>query len=204
MYNYLKNGVTLKAEAMAKVDEFNKVAREYASASVAHQTEKHERKEKIDALIKDEKVEEAKVEQIAFEKFEDEWAETNKAFNLKLYGGKVDNNKVEGVCDLVSDDLYNAYVKYVEEGTTKNYRAEMKAFVESIITEDTIKDGAFNHLFTDIITTMSSVKYNSNRNIADGCAYITTINKRMYKKMLCGAIHDIASNNRTLKVKKNK
>lgn len=199
MYNYAKNGVSINKEAMDKINAFNEVARTLATESVAHTAKKHELTEAMEALIKAEaEADKIKEAQAILEAENDRWTIRNKELNKMLFGEK----GAEGVCDLVSNDLYKAYVKYVKEGTTKDYRAALKTFCENLVIEDAIKDGAFNHLFNDIVATMSSVKYNSNKNIAEGCAYITTINKRTYKKMLCGAIHDIVSNNRTLKVKK--
>lgn len=201
MYNYSKNNVTINAEVMAKIDKFNKVARTLATESCEHTTEKKRLEETIENLVRDGKT--AEDEQKALDTLNDEWAKRQRELNLELFGGKVDGVKVEGVCDIVSNNLYKSYCEHVINNKTKNYRDNIKAFCESIINQDTIKDGAFNHLYNDILITMSSVKYNSNKNIAEGCAYITTVNKRTYKKMLLGAIADIVDNNKTLKVKKS-
>lgn len=213
MYNYSKNGVTINAETMATINNFNETARQQAIDSVEHNTTKHELEAKLaDAIEELEKNETKQARETVtttkqeLEELEKAWKVKTAEYNTTLYGGKVDGVKVAGICDLVTDGLYKAYIDYVENGTTKKYRNELKKFVVSIINgdESDLKAGAYNHLYNDIVMTMSSVRYNSNSQLAKGASYITTINKRTYKKMLLGAIHDIVSNNRTLKVKKNK
>lgn len=203
MYNYSKNSVSINEETMTTINRFNEMARAYAMESIEHNTQKHNLEDAIESLVREEKS--AVEEQKALDTLEDEWKKRTKYYNLMLYGGKDGNGeKVVGVCDIVTNDLYKAYVDNVTNGTTKKYREELKNFVLNIINGDNIKEGAFNHLYNDILATMSSVRYNSNSQIAQGSAFITTINKRTYKKMLLGAIVDIVSNNKTLKVKKVK
>ena len=209
MYNYLKNKVTLNEDTMRTVEEFNETARTLAIESVNHQTAKHEIEARLDEAIKAEEIDEQAQERIKtinaeLEALETAWKARNAELNRILYGGKVDGKKTAGICDIVTDDLYKAYVDFVQNNSTRKYRDELKKFVLGIINGDNLKDGAYNHLFTDIVTTMSSVRYNSNSQLAKGASYITSINKRTYKKMLLGAIHDIVSNNKTLKIKKDK
>ena len=202
MYNYLSNGVTLNATIMDAINEFNKVARTLATESVEHTTAKKTLETAIAGFIKEEKAEDAKKAQIELDNLETAWTARRKELEKALFGGKDGDAKVVGICDIVSNDLYKAYVASVKDNKNNDYRHAMYEFCKSIINEDTIKDGAFNHMYIDIKTTMSSVRYNSNSQLAQGACFITTVNKRVYKKMLLGAIADIVSNNHTLKVKK--
>lgn len=207
MYNYLKNGVTINADVMSLVNLFNETARTLATESVEHTTTKKSLNETLEAYVKDEKAEEVKSIQAQIDALEDAWTIRRKALEFILFGGKNDKGeKVAGVCDIVSNDLYKSYVDMIENNTTAEYREQMRIFCGSIVNggADALKEGAYNHLYNDIVQTMSSVRFNSNSQIAQGAAFITAINKRTYKKMLLGAIHDIVSNNRTLKVKKAK
>jgi len=211
MYNYGKNGVALDGNMMAIVEKFNEVARTLATESVENTALKHDLNDTLDGVIADESItaeeREAQVKAIKaqIDALDEAWTARRKVLEIALYGGKdEDGKKINGICSIVSDDLYKAYVKFVSEGASGEYRDLMKNFVLLLVTEDYIKDGAFNHFYNDIVQTMSSVRYNSNSQIAQGAAFITTINKRNYKKMLLGAIHDIYSNNRTLKIKKSK
>ena len=204
MYNYLKNGVSLNAEVMATINNFEVVVRTLAIESVEHTSTVKPLEDALKEAVKANDTEEAKNIESQIEAIDSAWAIRKKALEFQLFGGKDDKgNKVDGICSFVSDDLYKAYVAYVSENKTAEYRAEIKKFVLSIVNEDSIKDGAFNHLFIDIKTVMSSTRLNSNSQLAKGSAFITTVNKRTFKKMLLGAICDIASNNHTLKVKKN-
>lgn len=202
MFNYAKNFMSINEKVMAKVEEFNSLVREYATESVAHASEKKELTEKLDKATADGNIDEIKALKGQLDSINDKWTARTKAVNLKLYGGKVDDNKVEGICSFVTDDLYKSYVEYVTSGTIKGYKENLKKFVLTLINEDSVKDNAFNHFYEDIVTTMSSVRFNSNKNLAEGCAYITTINKRTFKKMFLGAIADTVAKNRTLKVTK--
>lgn len=207
MYNYLKNGVTINAEAMALINLFNEVARTLATESVEHTTAKKALDETLEAYVKDGKGEEAKDIQSQIDALEDAWTIRRKTLEISLYGGKdKDGKKVNGVCDIVSNELYKLYVESITDGVNGKYREALKVFCGSIVNGgvDALKDGAYNHLYNDIVQTMSSVRYNSNSQIAQGATFITTVNKRTYKKMLLGAICDIVDNNRTLKVKKSK
>ena len=205
MYNYSTNHVSINAEVMEAITNFNSVARALATESVDHTTTKKALAEELEKYVKDGKVDEATETQKAIEAEDDRWTTRRKELEFDLYGGKLkDGTKVDGICSIVTDDLYKAYVAFVAENKGGEYRAEMKKFVIGLVNEEAIKDGAFNHFFIDIKTTMQSVKYNSNSQIAKGSAFITTVNKRMYKKMLLGAICDIVANNKTLKVKKVK
>lgn len=202
MFNYAKNFMSINGKIMAKVDEFNVLVREYATESVAHSAEKKELEGKLDKAITDGNKDEAKTLKGKLDSINDKWTARTKAVNLKLYGGKDEDKKVEGICSFVTDDLYKSYVEYVTSGTVGTYKKNLKKFVLTLINEDSVKDNAFNHFYEDIVTTMSSVRLNSNKNLAEGCAYITTINKRTFKKMFLGAIADTVAKNRTLKVTK--
>ena len=211
MYNYLKNGVSINSEVMATINAFNEIARTLATESVAHTTLKHELEDARKAIENNEEMDaDAKVEAIReetkkIEAEDDRWTLRRKELDFALYGGKdKDGKKVDGVCSLVGDNLYKAYVTMVQDGKTGAYRDAIREFCLAIINGDNLKQGAENHLYNDILTTMSSVRYNSNSQIAQGAAFITTVNKRTYKKMLLGAIADIVANNKTLKVKKPK
>lgn len=201
MYNYVKNSVSINKDVMAKVEDFEKIARTLATESVEHNAQKHEYEDALKKAIDEEKIDDVKAIEKTIENLEATWKARQTELNRALFGGKDGDKKVDGICDIVSKDLYKAYVDYVTNGTTQKYREELKKFVISIINGDSIKDGAYNHLFNDIVTTMSSKRYNSNSQIAKGASFITTVNKRTYKKMLLGAICDIVSNNKTLKVK---
>ena len=211
MYNYFKNGVTLNAEVMALVNDFNGTARTLATESVEHTAKKHELEDSKTAVEKDENITaEDKVTKIEslnneIEELEKAWTVRRKELEVALFGGKdKDDNKVAGICDIVKNDLYKAYTEFVADGKTEEYRNQMEEFVKGLINEETIKSGAFNHFYNDIVQTMSSVRYNTNSQIAKGATFITTVNKKVYKKMLLGAFADIVSNNKTLKVKKDK
>ena len=211
MFNYAKAQVTLNEKTMNSINEFNETARLMATESVAHNTAKKELEVLIANAVKADDVDgedakaKAKELQGKLDSINDKWTVRNREFNLKLFGGKDEDKKVEGICSFVSDKLYTAYVDMVSKGATGKYREAIREFCKTLFNEETIKNSAFNHFYADVLATMSSVKYNSNKNIAEGCAYITTINKRTFKKMFCGAIADIVSNNKTLKVeKKNK
>lgn len=209
MYNYSKNNVSINADIMAIINQFNETARQLATESVEHTTAKHEINDKIDEILDIEnktddditKLEELKK---SLDDLEAEWKARQSELNLTLYGGKVDGKKTDGICSIVTDDLYKSYVAMIQDGKTGKYREQIREFILAIINGDDLKQGAENHLYNDILTTMSSVRYNSNSQIAQGAAFITTINKRTYKKMLLGAICDIVANNKTLKVKKAK
>lgn len=205
MYNYANNGVTLDAKVMETIQLFEGTARILAMESVEHTTQKKALEETMASYVKDEKTEEAKAIQLQIEALDDAWSIRQKALNFALYGGKDDKGeKSDGICGIVTDDLYKAYVAMIKDGKNGEYRHAMYEFCKTLINGDTIKDGAFNHFYNDIKTTMSSAKYNSNSQIAQGATFITTINKRTYKRMLLGSICDIVSNNKTLKIKKDK
>lgn len=200
MYNYLKNGVTLNADTMATVNKFNEVARTLATESVEHTTAKKALEEALKKAIDDGDTKGAKNVEKSIESLEDAWTVRRKKLDTELFGGK----DTDGICDIVTNELYKAYVDFIQNGTTKKYRDALRAFCLEIINGDNLKDGAYNHLYNDIVQTMSSTRYNSNSQLAKGATFITTVNKRTYKKMLLGAICDIVANNRTLKVKKDK
>ena len=213
MYNYLKNGVTLNAEVMALVNDFNGTARTLATESVEHTAKKHELEDSKSAIEKNEELgAEEKVEKIAtinteIEELDNAWTTRRKELEVALFGGKDDNgNKIAGICDIVKNDLYKAYVDFIQNGTKDKYREALREFCGTLVIggADALKEGAYNHLYNDIVQTMSSVRYNSNSQLAKGATFITTVNKKVYKKMLLGAIADIVSNNKTLKVKKDK
>lgn len=205
MYNYLKNGVTLNAKVMDSINKFDEVARTLATESVDHTTTKKALEEKLAKFVEGNNNEKALETKKALEALEDAWTTRRKELDGMLFGSKDTNgNKLGGVCDLVTDDLYKAYTTFIKGGTAAKYRAELRKFCLEIINGDNLKDGAYNHLYNDIVQTMSSTRYNSNSQIAQGASFITTVNKRTYKKMLLGVICDIVANNRTLKVKKDK
>ena len=211
MYNYSKNSVSINSAVMELINAFNTTARTLATESVEHTTRKHELEDARKAIEDNEELEaEAKLEAIreatkAIEAEDDAWTLRRKELDFVLYGGKdKDGKKVDGICSFVTDDLYKAYTVMVQDGKTGAYRDAIREFCLAIINGDNLKQGAENHLYNDILTTMSSVRYNSNSQIAKGAAFITTVNKRTYKKMLLGAIADIVANNRTLKVKPEK
>jgi len=199
MYNYVKNSVAINAIAFDVISQAEKLMRKYATDSVANQTAKHALEDKIATLVKDGNTEGAKVAQDELDALNASWKEYVKNTNVKLFGDR----KTKGLMYLVSDDLYKAYVNYVKDGKNGAYRDEMRKFCLSIIESDNLKDGAYNHMYNDILLTMSSTKLNSNAQLAQGASFITTINKRTYCKMLYGAIIDIINNNHTLKVAKS-
>lgn len=202
MYNYSKNNVSINKAVYELITRFNEVARQLATESCEHTTTKKTLAESLENAVKDGKTEEAQTIQQKIDDLEDAWTKRRKVLEFMLFGGKADDGtKVDGICSLVTDDLYKSYTAFVKDGKTGDYRDNMRTFCESIINQDTMKDGAFNHLYNDLLITMSSTKYNSNSQIAKGAAFITTINKRTYKKMLLGALCDIIDNNKTLKVK---
>lgn len=204
MYNYEKNGVKLDAQKMQAINRYNEIMRKMSAESMQASAEKKELEKKIENAINDKNAENAKTLQAQLNKVVETWNDTKKAYNLELFGGKVDGKKVDGICDFITDDLYKAYVAFISDYSKRTkYRTALKNFVLDIIEGDTLKEGAYNHFFNDIMLVMSSTKFNSTAQIAQGAAYITTINKQLYKKMLCGAICDIVANNRTLKVAKN-
>lgn len=210
MFNYVKNGATINPSIMEAINEFNSVARELATKSVEANTTKKNLEKALDKAIeaKDaEKTEEAKK---ALDAHVEAWKNESANYALKLYGGKSeDGKKTSGLVDaLVTDTMYKSYVEYMKgenENGAKGYKGEVKKFMLKLFnnynTCADIKDSVFNHFYTDIMT-MS--KKNSNKNIAEGCAFISVVSKRTYKYMICGAVADIVENNHTLKVVKPK
>lgn len=199
MYNYAKNFVAINNGALVIISQAEEVMRKYATDSVANQTAKHALEDEIATLVKDGDTEGAKKAQDELDALNASWKSYVKDTNVKLFGDK----NTKGLMYLVSDNLYKAYVDYVKDGKRKVYREELRKFCLSIIEGDNLKDGAYNHMYNDIVLTMSSTKLNSNAQIAQGASFITTINKRTYCKMLYGAIIDIINNNHTLKVAKS-
>lgn len=210
MFNYLKNGVTVNNGIMAIIDEFNTTAREYATKSIEANATKKDLEKALNTAIeaKDaDKTEEAKK---ALDAHVEAWKATSGEYNQKLYGGKAeDGKKLAGTVDgIVTNDMYKAYVAYMKgeaEDGKEGYKAQVRQFMcrifnEYDVTQD-IKASVFNHFYTDIMT-MS--KKNSNKNIAEGCAYISVVSRRTYKYMICGALADIIANNHTLKVARPK
>lgn len=205
MFNYAKNGVTVNNGIMAIIEEFNTTARELATKSIEANTTKKALEKALEEAIeaKDaEKTEEAKK---ALDAHVDAWKAESGEYNIKLYGGKVNDKKTQGIVDnIVTNEMYKAYVAYmkgeVEDGKN-GYKSQVKIFMTKLFNEynftKDIKNSVFNHFYTDIMT-MS--KKNSNRNIAEGCCYVSVVSKRTYKYMICGAIADIIDNNHTLKV----
>lgn len=207
MFNYAKFMVTINGEIMAKVNLFNETARTLATESVAHTTRRKALEETLNNLIAkdDAKTEDIKKAKGALDSENDTWKNRQTELNKVLFGGKTeDGKKVEGVCDFIPDDLYKAYVAYVKDGALGTYKNKMKDFVVTVVTEDTANDKGYNNMVNDLLMVMASTKYNSSKNLADGCAYITTNNKRTFKKMFCGALVDLTTMNRTLKVAKKK
>lgn len=209
MYNYAKNGVTVNNGIMAIIEEFNTIAREYASKSVEANTTKKDLEAEVEKTIEAKNVEAIEEAKTALENHLEAWKNESATYNLKLYGGKVDDKKTNGIVDdIVTNDMYKAYVEYMKgeaEDGKEGYKSQVRQFMcrifnEYDVTQD-IKASVFNHFYADIMT-MS--KKNSNKNIAEGCAYISVVSKRNYKYMICGAIADIIANNHTLKVARPK
>lgn len=209
MFNYAKNGVTVNNGTITIINTFNEVARELATKSVDATATKKKLEEALNKAIEDgkdtETIEEAKK---ALDAHVESWKNESATYSLKLYGGKVDDKKTTGIVDdIVTNEMYKAYVEYMKgnaEDGKEGYKGQIKDLMCKIFNEynvrDDIKASVFNHFYTDIAT-MS--KKNSNKNIAEGCAYVSVVSKRTYKYMICGAIADIVANNHTLKVKKN-
>lgn len=214
MFNYSE--ITLNETTMAMVTKFNDEVKAYATESVEHTTARKALEEKKDALIKLDdndttselitngtKSDTLKAIQGQLDSINDKWKVRTQRFNLALFGGKVDGNKVDGICSFITDDLYKAYINYVTNGTLETYKGKVREFIlKNLINEDTPKAKYYNRFTNDLITVMASTRFNSNKNIAEGCAYITTINKRTFMKMMCGALADLVASNRTLKVTK--
>ena len=210
MFNYLKNGVTVNNGIMAIVEEFNTTAREYATKSVEANATKKDLEKTLEASINVGDSEKTKEAKDALDAHITAWKDTSNIYNTKLYGGVgEDGKKTKGIVDdIVTNDMYKAYVEYMKgnaEDGKEGYKSQVRQFMcrifnEYNVTQD-IKASVFNHFYTDIMT-MS--KKNSNKNIAEGCAYISVVSKRTYKYMICGALADIISNNHTLKVARPK
>lgn len=205
MYNYIKNGVTINNNLVDAIREFNTTARELATKSVEANTIKKSLEETLNKAIeaKDaEKTEEAKK---ALDTHVEAWKNESASYTLKLYGGKSeDGKKTSGLVDaLVTDAMYKAYVAYMKGESESVYKAEIRQFMLKVFNEynttNDIKQSVFNHFYADICT-MS--KKNSNKNIAEGCAFVSVVSKRTYKYMICGAVADILDSNHTLKVAK--
>ena len=205
MFNYAKNGVTINNGLVDAINEFNNVARELATKSVEANTTKKNLEKALDKAIeaKDaEKTEEAKK---ALDAHVEAWKNESASYTLKLYGGKSeDGKKTSGLVDaLVTDTMYKTYVAYMKGENESVYKAEIRQFMLKVFNEynttNDIKQSVFNHFYADICT-MS--KKNSNKNIAEGCAFVSVVSKRTYKYMICGAVADILENNHTLKVAK--
>lgn len=210
MFNYVKNGATINAGIMSIINEFNTTARELASKSVEANARKKELEKTLEKAIEDKDVEKTAEAKKALDDHVEAWKNESNTYNSKLYGGKDDaGKKVAGIVDnLVTDEMYKAYVEYMKgksEDGAKGYKASVKDFMIKVFngynTRADIKDSVFNHFYTDIMT-MS--KKNSNKNIAEGCAYISVVSKRTYKYMICGAVADVVNENHTLKVAKPK
>ena len=210
MFNYLKNGVTVNNGIMAIIDEFNTTAREYATKSVEANTRKKELEKTLEKAIADKDADKTAEVKAQLDAHVEAWKAESATYNIKLYGGKdEEDKKVAGTVDaIVTNDMYKAYVEYMKgeaEDGKEGYKAQVKQFMCRIFNEysvsQDIKASVFNHFYADIMT-MS--KKNSNKNIAEGCAYISVVSKRTYKYMICGAIADIIANNHTLKVARPK
>lgn len=209
MFNYLKNGVTVNNGIMAIVEEFNTTARELATKSVEANTTKKALEKAVDDAIASKDADATEDAKKALDAHVEAWKAESGAYTLKLYGGKVDEKKTEGIVDgLVTNEMYKAYVAYMKgeaEDGKEGYKAQVKQFMCRVFNEydkaSDIKASVFNHFYTDIAT-MS--KKNSNKNIAEGCAYVSVVSKRTYKYMICGALADIVANNHTLKVARPK
>ena len=209
MFNYAKNGVTVNNGIMAIVEEFNVTARELATKSVEANTTKKALEKAVDDAINSKDAEATEEAKKVLDAHIEAWKNESATYSLKLYGGKVDDKKTNGIVDnIVTNEMYKSYVEYMKgeaEDGKEGYKAEIKKFMCKVFneytTKDDIKASVFNHFYTDIAT-MS--KKNSNKNIAEGCAYVSVVSKRTYKYMICGALADIVANNHTLKVARPK
>lgn len=210
MFNYAKAKVTVNVGIMAIIDEFNTTAREYASKSVEANSTKKGLEKTLEAAINVGDAEKTADAKKALDDHVTAWKEASDGYNTKLYGGVgEDGKKTKGIVDdIVTNEMYKAYVEYMKgekEDGKEGYKSQVRQFMCRIFNEysvsQDIKASVFNHFYTDIMT-MS--KKNSNKNIAEGCAYISVVSKRTYKYMICGAIADIIASNHTLKVARPK
>lgn len=206
MKDYGKMGVKLNNDIFETVKAFNEVTRDYAIKSVANSANMKELRESLEKAENDgAPAEDIKKARNAIESAETAWKEVTRLYNETLFGGIDENkNKFTGLLSFITEDLYKAYVAMVKDGKTGGWNNAFRAFTKKLFDLDKVSDKVFNAINSDLRATMSSRRYNSTKNLADGCAYITTVNRRTFMKMFAGALWDCITNNKTLKVKKEK
>lgn len=209
MKNYAKKNITVNPAVMDSIKTFDRLSRDYAKEALENSATKKALTEELEKLEKAGKDGEAiKAARAALDSCVDSWKARTAAYNLDIYGGKVKTGdsftECEGVLSFIPEDIYPAYVAMIKDNKPGKFNAGVRAFALTLFDEKTINDTVFNWILSDIKLAIKSTRYNSTRNIAEGCRYITTVNKRTFLKMFAGALCDIISNNRTLKVKKEK
>ena len=194
MFNYR---ITLSNEMVSKINGFTVTIRECASRSCEVTTEKKRLEAIRDNTDNTKEVQDEAIKNL--EKLEEEWKKERKAYDLKLYGGKdKDGKKVGGYCDNISKDFYKAYVAYITECDNKAMYNAVADFLVANCKKGDVRDRAIQEFTTEILIILGG-KFNSNSKLAKGEAFITTLNKRTFKKVLFGAIIDIIAKT-TIKV----
>ena len=202
MYNYR---LTLKDNFVASLNNFEKMVITIA-----------ERKAEVNALLKKyytekeqlmvEATAEGITEEELTEKVEkiasleevikttgDAWTEELKGYNLKLFGGKdADGNKVGGYCDWISNNIYKAYVKYIDEGNIAGLYSVIADMLATNSVEGLVRDRAVQEFTSELIMLLGA-KFVTDKKILknkeeDKHSYICAMNKRAFKKLVFGAI----------------
>lgn len=196
MFNYR---MTFKNDFEGNLMKFNNTIRTLAMRSCEVNTSKKALEEALKASIEEKNADKTEETQKRIDVLVSDWKEEQKSYNLRLFGGK-DNkgNKVGGFCDSISNDLYKAYCEYINN---KNYQTMYKA-VQKMLCENTVegspRDASINRMTSELLIVLGG-KFNGNSKLAKGENFVSTMNKRTFKKVLFGAIIDIKNNNFTIK-----
>ena len=194
MFNYR---LTISEELANKLNNFDAIVRQQATRSLEVTTEKKRLEEIRDNTENSEETIKEAIEDI--KKLEEAWKVERKGYDLQLFGGKdEDGNKVGGYCDSISKDFYKAYTTYITECNAVTLKDTVRKFLEDNTLEDAVRDRAVAE-FTSELLIMLGGKFNSNKKLAEGENFISTMNKKTFKKYLFGSILDIIKKT-TLKV----
>lgn len=196
MFNYR---LTFKKQFEMNLRDFDRTIKAMAEESCKVNTVKKELEDSIKLAIEEKNADKTAELQKALDILMDDWKTKQKAYNLRLFGGKnSDGKKVGGFCDALSNDLYKAYTEYI---TTKNYQVMYKA-VQVMLIENTKegnpRDASVNRMTSELLIVLGG-RFNSNRKITEGADFVVAMNKRSFKKVVFGAILDIKKNNFTIK-----
>lgn len=190
MYNYR---LTLKDNFVSDLVKFEKMVQIMAERRAEVREIRKNIEAKLEVAIAEEKIDEVQALTNEVNEIALAWAEEQKAYNLKLYGGKNDKGeKVGGYCDWVSKDIYKSYVDYIENGNLAKLYATISDLLTKNSVEGSVRDRAVKEFTAELIMLLGAKFVSDNKvlkNKENGThIYISAMNKRMFKKLVFGAI----------------